>query len=94
MTIVLDSNVLVSIIGTKNRLRPIWEAFLDGRFSIVVSEDILKEYEEILQQRAAPGVVSYIMGVLAESPEVVNASLLAFRSAKKPPIDTLREQIS
>lgn len=71
MVIVLDSNVLVAIIGRNNRLRPIWEAFLDGQFAIAVSEDILKEYEEILQEHAAPGVASYIMGVLAESPEVI-----------------------
>ncbi|WP_324759060.1 putative toxin-antitoxin system toxin component, PIN family [Sphingobacterium thalpophilum] len=70
MTIVLDSNVLVAAIGTRNRLRPIWDAFLDGRFHIAVSEDILKEYEEILYRLAAPGVAPFIMGILEESLEV------------------------
>ena len=54
MRIVLDSNVLVSSLGKKSQLRPIWEAFISGAYQIVVSEDILKEYEEILQQHAAP----------------------------------------
>ncbi|GAA4780820.1 putative toxin-antitoxin system toxin component, PIN family [Olivibacter ginsenosidimutans] len=71
MTIVLDSNVLVAAIGTKNKFRPIWDAFLDSRFFIAVSEDILKEYEEILQRLAAPGVAPFIMGVFEESPEVI-----------------------
>lgn len=70
MVIVLDSNTFVSMIGKTSKLRPIWNAFLDGRYSIAVYEDILKEYEEILQQHSAPGVAPFIMAALAESPDV------------------------
>lgn len=63
MRIVLDSNVLVTSVGKKSRLRPIWEAFIAGSYQLVVSEDILKEYEEILQEHAAPGAASIIMEI-------------------------------
>jgi putative PIN family toxin of toxin-antitoxin system len=71
MKIVLDSNVLVSSLGRKSNLRPIWDAFLAGYYQLVVSEDILKEYEEILQEHAAPGAAEIIMEIFIESPDVV-----------------------
>lgn len=71
MKIVLDSNVLVSSLGRKSPLRPIWNTFIAGRFQIVISEDILKEYEEILQEHAAPGAAEIVMEIFIESSDVV-----------------------
>ena len=70
MRVVIDSNILVSIIGKKSRLRAIWDAFIEGRFDMYVSEDILKEYEEILQEHAAPGADEIVLEIFAESPSV------------------------
>jgi len=75
MRIVLDSNVLISSIGKRSRLRPIWEAFIAGYYQLIVSEDILKEYEEILQQHAAPGAAAIIMEIFIESPDVVSQKI-------------------
>jgi putative PIN family toxin of toxin-antitoxin system len=71
MRIVLDSNVLVSSLGRKSHLRPIWNAFIEGLYQLIVSEDILKEYEEILQEHAAPGAAEIVMEIFIESPDVV-----------------------
>lgn len=71
MKIVLDSNVLISSIGKKSKLRPIWESFIAGTYQLVVSEDIIKEYEEILQEHAAPGNAELIMEIFIESPDVI-----------------------
>ncbi len=70
MRVVIDSNILVSIIGKKSRLRAIWDAFIEGRFDMYVSEDILKEYEEILQEHAAPGTDEIVLEIFSESPNV------------------------
>ena len=70
MKVIIDSNVLVAIIGKKSILRPIWDAFIDSKYSIAVSEDILKEYEEILQRHAAKGADKLIMEIFIESPDV------------------------
>ena len=70
MKVIIDSNVLVAIIGKKSILRPIWDAFINGRYSIAVSEDILKEYEEILQRHAAKGADKLIMEIFIESPDI------------------------
>ena len=71
MRIVLDSNVLVASLGMRSRLRPIWQAFIDGRYQLVVSEDILKEYEEILNEHSAPGTAAIVMEIFIESPDVI-----------------------
>lgn len=75
MKIVLDSNVLISSIGKKSSLRGIWEAFIDNRYQIVVSEDILKEYEEILQEHSAPGAAEIVMEIFIESPVVITQKI-------------------
>jgi hypothetical protein len=71
MRIVLDSNVLVASLGRKSKLRPIWNAFTEGIYQLIVSEDILKEYEEILHKHAAPGAAKIVMEIFIESPDVV-----------------------
>jgi len=71
MRIVLDSNVLVSSLGKRSPLRPIWEAFTDGYYQIVVSEDILKEYEEIMQEHSAPGAAEIVMEIFIESTDII-----------------------
>ncbi|PZP42005.1 MAG: nucleotide-binding protein, partial [Pseudopedobacter saltans] len=50
---------------------PIWQAFIAGKYELAVSEDILHEYEEILQEHSAHGVAELVMDIFAESPDIV-----------------------
>ena len=52
MTVVLDSNVLLVAVGKRSAYRGIWQAFVEGKYQIVLSEAMIFEYIEILQQRA------------------------------------------
>jgi predicted nucleic acid-binding protein len=52
--IALDTNALVQSIPTRGRFRPIIEGFDAGRFRLVVSNEILLEYEEILKAIGGP----------------------------------------
>ena len=47
--IVLDTNSLVQCISPKSKYRKIWDCFLDGTNLLCVSNEILNEYEEILE---------------------------------------------
>jgi len=71
MKIVLDSNILLVAIGKKSRYRPIWNAFIEAKINLIVSDDVLYEYEEIMQQRSAPGVAEIMMDIFVESPQVI-----------------------
>lgn len=46
--VVIDSNVLVSILKGSPRLSLIYNAFKDGRFKLVISAGILKELSAVL----------------------------------------------
>lgn len=42
MKIVLDSNVLLISLGKRSKFRPIWDAFITGKFQLIISEDIIQ----------------------------------------------------
>lgn len=71
MRVVLDSNVLLVALGKSSLYKLIWQAFVKGIYKIVVSEDILHEYEEILLGHAAPGIADLVMESFVESPDVI-----------------------
>jgi putative PIN family toxin of toxin-antitoxin system len=70
MKIVLDSNVLLVAISKKSKYRPIWDAFLAGKVQMIVSDDVVYEYEEILQRYLTKAVADIIMEILVESVDV------------------------
>jgi len=70
VVVVLDSNVRLSAIGPNSPLRYIWNSFLDGAFKIAVNQDILTEYEEILQEHA-PRATKIVMDIFEESIDVL-----------------------
>ncbi|MBQ2339897.1 MAG: PIN domain-containing protein, partial [Bacteroidaceae bacterium] len=45
--IVLDTNCLLVSISKYGEAYPVWRAFLEGRYTLCVSTEILEEYEEI-----------------------------------------------
>ena len=59
--VVIDTNCLLQIISRKSPYRPIWDAFLDGRYDLCVSNDILDEYQEILGQLITPTVAENVV---------------------------------
>jgi putative PIN family toxin of toxin-antitoxin system len=68
--VVLDSNVLLSAIGPNSPFRKIWTDFLESKFHIAVNEDILKEYEEILQEHASLRSAKLVLEIFEESANV------------------------
>lgn len=59
--VVIDTNCLLQIISRKSPYRPIWDAFLNGRYQLCVSNEILDEYQEILEQLVTPTVAENIV---------------------------------
>ncbi len=47
--IVLDTNILIAIIGTKSPFRWIFDKIIAGKFILCISNEILFEYQEILE---------------------------------------------
>jgi putative PIN family toxin of toxin-antitoxin system len=59
--VVIDTNCLLQIIAKKSPYRPIWDAFLDGAFQLCVSNEILEEYQEILEQQITPTIAENVV---------------------------------
>ena len=59
--VVIDTNCLLQIIARKSPYRPIWDAFLAGRYDLCVSNEILEEYQEILEQQISTTVAENVV---------------------------------
>ena len=70
MRVVLDTNTLLVSIGRKSKYRIIFEALLEGRIRLLLTNDILSEYVEILEARTSPIVAENIASFLLRSPDV------------------------
>jgi uncharacterized protein len=67
MRIVLDTNILLQSLARKSKLRPVWEAFLNQEFKVIITPSILLEYEEIIGSRTSVQVSTNVVALLNEA---------------------------
>lgn len=68
--VVIDTNCLLQIISKRSPYRPIWDAFLNGRYELCVSNEILDEYQEILGQQITPTIAENVILLLLNKSNV------------------------
>lgn len=66
--IVLDTNCLVQMLSVHSPYRPAWQAFRDGKYLLCVSNEILNEYQEIIERVANEFVAKNIINAIIRSP--------------------------
>lgn len=71
MKIVLDTNVLSVAIARRSKFHPIWQGIRNGHLELLVTNDILGEYEEIIGQDLSPDVANFVMRTLETLPNVL-----------------------
>lgn len=59
--VVIDTNCLLQIIARRSPYRPIWDAFLAGKFQLCVSNEILEEYQEILEKQITLSIAENVV---------------------------------
>lgn len=59
--VVIDTNCLVQMISLHSPFRPIWNGFLAGKFQLCVSNEILEEYQEIIEQQTTPHIAESVV---------------------------------
>lgn len=62
--IVLDTNSLIQCISPRSRYRAIWNSFFNGTHCLCVSNEILNEYEEILERLAGEDTAKYAINLI------------------------------
>lgn len=70
MRVVIDTNVLLISIAKKSPYRPIFDAIINGDIKLVITNEILSEYAEILASRANSLVAVNITDFLSKSTHV------------------------
>lgn len=69
--VVLDTNVLIVAVSRRSKHYPIFEALLEGRYSLCVTTDILNEYSEMLEKKYRADGMENFMQFLERSPDVI-----------------------
>ena len=69
--IVLDTNCLLVSISRYGEAYPVWRGFLDGRFTLCVSTEILEEYEEIIGRLTSLEVAKNVVDAILKRKNVL-----------------------
>ena len=68
--IVLDTNCLLVSISKYGEAYPVWRSFLDGRYTLCVSTEILEEYEEIIGSMTTPEIARNVVDAILKRKNV------------------------
>lgn len=61
MNIVLDTNCLIMAISAQNEHYQVWQDFLDGKYVLCITNDIIEEYSEVIARNISPLVSEFII---------------------------------
>jgi putative PIN family toxin of toxin-antitoxin system len=70
MKVVLDTNVLLVSIPRLSKYRILFDKFLKKKYSIIISNDVLSEYAEIIAQKTNPVIAANIVEMLMTAQNV------------------------
>lgn len=73
--IVLDTNILIAIIGKKSPFRWIFDKIITGQLVLCVSSDILMEYQEVLERKTNHEVAGNLIHFLTVHPFVIKTDI-------------------
>lgn len=68
--IVIDTNCLLVSISKYGEAYPVWRGFLEGRFTLCVSTEILEEYEEIIASMTTPDIARNVVDAILKRSNV------------------------
>ena len=69
--VVLDTNVLLVSIPSRSKYRPIFNAILNGKMQLILSNDIINEYIEIIERKTNSFVANNIGETLLNLDSVI-----------------------
>ena len=70
MTVVIDCNIFVMCLTSRSPYHIIYKALVNGSINMVLTTEILLEYEEIIQQKYSVQTATAFAAMLRELPNV------------------------
>lgn len=68
LKIVVDTNILIAVIGRKSPFRWIFDCIIQGKLILCVSNEILFEYREVLERKTNAEVAENVVNFIAVNP--------------------------
>ena len=68
MNIVLDTNCLLMSLSRRSVYYPVWRDFVDGKYTLCITNEILAEYEEVITQKVGPEIASNVITAILDLP--------------------------
>lgn len=88
MNVVLDTNCLIMAISAQNKYYQVWQDFLDGRYVLCVTNEIMEEYAEVLSRNISPTIAEYIVSAILNRKNVLlKTPFFAFHLIESDPDD-------
>ena len=64
MRVVIDTNVLLVSLAKHSKYRPIFDGILHKKYRLLISNEILTEYEEVITNKTSPIVAHNVIEML------------------------------
>ena len=68
MNVVLDTNCLLMSLSGQSAYYPVWRDFVDGKYTLCITNEILAEYEEVITQKVGPEIASNVITAILDLP--------------------------
>jgi len=75
LKIVLDTNILLAIIGRRSPYRWLFDCLIDGRIALCVSDEILLEYQEVIGRKANSEIAQNVVNFIDTHPSTVRTAI-------------------
>ncbi len=75
LKIVLDTNILIAVIGRKSPFRWAFDCLISGSLALCVSNEILFEYREILERKTSAKVAENVLSFITVHPATVKTEI-------------------
>lgn len=65
--VVLDTNCLIASLSLHSEFYPVWKGLQIGKYTLCVSNEILNEYQEIIERKTSAAVARNVIAMLLKS---------------------------
>jgi putative PIN family toxin of toxin-antitoxin system len=72
VTVLIDTNVMMVALSVRSNLHWLYKRFINGDFSLVISNEILLEYEEQISYRYDESAVVEFLLIISEASNVIH----------------------
>ncbi len=74
MRVVLDTNCLIMAISARNKYHQVWQDFIDGKYVMCITNEIIEEYSEVISRNISPLLAEFVISTIINRRNVVMKS--------------------